>query len=418
MAGKLELEIFQLQNGLTLIIHQNQRLPLVSLCGFVGAGKDQNPVQLPGCAALTSGLLDEGTENLNATTISQKLETVGGELSAISEREFTGFCFRFGADHYRSGLELMAEMLIRPTFPINRFEIERAKVRNHIRAMEDDPETVGSQLLNWEIYKPSPLAYPILGTQESIELITPEDLRSFYQHKYAPSNTCIIAVGDVEPEVVLPMVEDLFGDWSNSNLQLKEIDVPGRQTEPLTVRKPMDKQQVTAYVGHLGIQRKNPDFYSVQLLDIIMGGGPGFTSRIPRRIRDEAGLVYSIYADLSGSSGKYPGRFTAYLNTDPSSYRRALALLRKEVEILLENGVSEDELAVAKEFLIGNFSFEFESNLSITRYLLAMELYSLEPDFSIRYPKLIRSTDREDILRVARQYLDTVNYFTIIVGSV
>lgn len=408
----------KLGNGLELIIHQNRRIPLVSLCAFIRAGKDQNPIELPGCSALTSRLLDEGTRHLNASQISVKLETVGGELSTVSEREFTGLCFRFGSDHYQTGLELMCEMLRYPVFPEERFEIEKAKVRNHIRAMDDDPEIVGSQLLNQEIYGSSPLACPVLGTLESLDRMTTDDLKAFYSSKYGPLNTCIIAVGDVDPGSLKPLVEDLFGDWSNFKLNLSTLPVPNRSGKPLTIKRAMEKEQVTAYVGHLGIQRNNPDFYAVQLLDIIMGGGPGFTSRIPRRLRDEEGLVYSTYADLSGSSGKYPGRFAAYLNTDPSSYRRALALLRQEVEILLDSGVTEEELANAKEFLIGNFCFEFESNISIARFLLAMHLYDLERDFINRFPKRIRSIQREEILRVARKYLDTVNYTTVIVGSV
>jgi len=418
MMNPLEFEKIVLPNGLSLILHRNPRIPLVSVCGFLCAGKDQNPVDQPGCAALTARLLDEGTVHFNSNQISRMLENVGGELNTISEREFTGFCFRIGADHCRIVLELMAEMLIRPTFPADRFEIERARVENHIRAMDDDAETVGSQLLNRAIFYPSPLAFPILGTPESLRSITRRDLQAFHRRKYGPEATCLIAVGDICPKEVRDVVEELYGDWSNPDLQLDEIEIPSPQKDPVTIRRPMEKEQVTAYVGHLGIERRNPDYYAVQLLDIIMGGGPGFNSRIPCRLRDEEGLVYSTYADLSGSAGRRPGRFAAYLNTDPSSYLKALALLKREVEILLEEGVTEEELATAKEFLIGNFAFEFESNLSIARYLFAMEFYGLESDFANSYPGRIRAIHRDDILRVARRYLDTVNYITVIVGSV
>ncbi|MFZ0427557.1 MAG: insulinase family protein, partial [Acidobacteriota bacterium] len=182
-------------------------------------------------------------------------------------------------------------------------------------------------------------------------------------------------------------------------------------------RVPMDKEQVNIYLGHLGIVRSNPDFYALQVMDTILGGGPGFTSRIPRRIRDEQGLAYLTYSDLTGSAGVYPGRFVAFVGTAPENADRALDSLRREIDDFLEEGPNEEELRVARNFLTGSFVFELQSNSSIARLLLSIEVFALERSFLARYPDLIRAVTLNDIRRVAAQYLDTINYTTVIVGS-
>jgi zinc protease len=180
----------------------------------------------------------------------------------------------------------------------------------------------------------------------------------------------------------------------------------------------MPKEQSSIFLGHLGIERTHPDFYTLQVVDIILGGGPGLTSRIPKQLRDNQGLAYSAYSDLTSSSGLYPGLFTAYICTSPEKREKALRGLQAEITNLVEDGVTEQELEIAKDFLIGNFAFEFQGNSSIARYLLASELFQLEEDYPSRYRETVRAVTSSEADRVARQYLDTVNYTTVIVGSV
>jgi zinc protease len=169
-------------------------------------------------------------------------------------------------------------------------------------------------------------------------------------------------------------------------------------------------------LGHLGIRRKNPDFVVLQVLDVILGSGPGFTSRIPRRLRDEQGLAYTTYSDITGSSGIYPGRFAAYICTSPENRETALTGLLNEIRDLVEHGISQEELETAQDYLTGSFVFDVQSNALVARFLLSVELFGLGMDYLDRYPDMIRRVTREDVERVARLYLDTVNYTTVIVG--
>ena len=232
---------------------------------------------------------------------------MGAELSTFSERELSGAYLSLQSGDLEPGLELLAEMLCRPTFPPDRLELERHQIANHIQAMRDDPQVVGSQLLNDWIYRGTPLAKPVLGTPESIDRLTRDQVVDFYRGRFGPGNCVLVAVGDAEFEPLLDIVVAHLGNWENPDFALSTLNGLERQKAPVYEHQPMEKEQVNIYLGHLGITRTNPDFYALQVMDTILGGGPGFTSRIPRKLRDEEGLAYLTYADLTGSSGIYPG---------------------------------------------------------------------------------------------------------------
>jgi len=408
----------ELDNGLVLLHCQNRNLPIVSINVFVRAGKDQNPDHQPGLASLTSRLLDEGTRSYSSEELSLLIENAGGDLSTFSERELTGIHLQLNSSDLALGIRLIAEMVIRPTFPQERLKLERQKVLNHIQSMNDEPEVVGSHRLNGWIYQGTPLAEPVLGVSDSLKCLGVEDLKRFHRQKYGPQNTILTVAGDAELDRVFELASQYFSDWWNPDLELRRLPDICRQTGPVLDTEPMPKEQSTIFVGHLGIKRTNRDFYALQVVDTILGGGPGFTSRIPKELRDNKGLAYSAHCDLTGSSGIYPGCVSAYVCTSPEHREKAYEGLLFEIANLVHKGISEEELEIAQEFLTGNFVFEFQGNSSIARYLLARELFGLDPDYPRFYLEAIRGVTVVEANRVARQYLDTVNYTTVIVGSV
>lgn len=406
----------RLNNGLTLLLSESQRIPLVSINAFVLAGQDQNPSQQPGTAALTSRMVDEGTHKYSAHQIAEIVESTGGSMATFSERELSGVSLFMRSEHLPRGLDLMQEMLINPVFPEDRFELEQEKVLSRIEAAEDDPQVVASKRFNGWVYEGSPLQHPILGTRQSVAQMQVSQVRDFHGLKYAPENTIVVIVGAIDSSDVLEEVAERFSNWENESLSLNDLPALQRQTSPIVDEYYMDKGQITILLGHLGVARSNPDHHSLQVMDVILGSGPGFTSRIPKKLRDEQGLAYHTYSDISGSSGIHHGRFVAFINTSPENRKRALDGLLQEIQTFAENGVTQEELETAQDYLTGNFVFEFQSNVSTARFLLATELFELGPDYAERYEKIIRAIDCEEISRVARLYLDTLNYTTVVVG--
>jgi zinc protease len=406
----------RLDNGLVMLISENHKVPLVSLNAYVLAGQDQNPPDKPGLAAFTARMLDEGTENYDYREMAELLEGAGGALSIFSQRELSGINLHLKAEDLNLGFDLLAEMLCRPVFPGDRLELEKEKVLNHLRSMQDDPQTVAGNLFNRLIYGGTPLQHPALGIPESVGQLSTSDLRSFHSRRYSPVSTLIVLAGDVSAQAAKKCVQARFGDWKAPEHERAVLPDMERQKAPVFEKTIVDKEQVHILLGHLGVRRKNPDFPVLQVLDVILGSGPGFTSRIPRRLRDEQGLAYTTYSDITGSSGIYPGRFAAYICTSPENRETALNGLLGEIRELVEHGITEEELETAQDYLTGSFVFDVQSNAMVARFLLSVELFDLGMDYLERYPDMIRKVTRQDVERVARLYLDTVNYTTVIVG--
>lgn len=416
MAYKFNLRTRRLDNGLTLLVSENRRLPLLSLNAFVLAGADQNPAEKPGLAELTCRLLDEGSASFTADQISAMIESEGGSLSIASTKELTSLCFHGRAQSLSLGLDFLYEMLVQPTFPASSFDLEREKLLTDLKALEDEPQAVAGKIFHRHIYRGCPFQHPLSGTVESVRKLHREDVAAFHRAKYGPRNTFLVVAGDVEADRVEEAVGSRFDQWRNPGLGLVPMTLPQKQGAPEFEHFEMDSEQLQIVLGHLGITRNDPDFHALQVLDIILGSGPGFTSRIPRVLRDQLGLAYLTYSSITHSAGIYPGSFVAFISTSPRNRSCALERIVAEIESIRAGEFSDEELETARSFLTGNFVFDFESNYNVARFLLSSELHQLGVDYPKLYPDIIRSVTREDVVQAADRHLDPAKCTTVIVG--
>ncbi len=407
----------RLGNGMVLLFHRTRRVPLVSLGVLLRCGKDQNPLNMPGLANLTARLLEEGTARHSELEIAEMVESVGGRLATFSNREFSGVEMEVRSCDLEHAVRLSAELVREPVFPAQRLEIERVRLLTQIRSLQDDPFTVGSQELSRRLFQGTPLAEPVLGSLDSAARISRQDVADFHRCKYGPSDAAVVAVGDVAAEDFFQVAEAAFGDWANPSFQPTEMTVPAG-CRAGTFRLSLPKEQVHIFLGALGLRRRDPDYYAAQVMDVILGSGPGLTSRIPRRVRDELGLAYSVFADMAGSAGRYPGTFVAYAATAPELEQQARDAILGEISRFLDEGPTAEELETARRYLTGSFVFELQSNASTLRLLLGLETYGLSADFLRQYPELLARIGPEDVLRVARAHLDPLHFVTVLVGPV
>ncbi|HNC43040.1 MAG TPA: pitrilysin family protein, partial [Acidobacteriota bacterium] len=240
-----------------------------------------------------------------------------------------------------------------------------------------------------------------------------------YQRFFVPNNSIFAVVGDFSRRELQAQIEAAFANWQpDPAFSLPEVPTVERQTEPREKIIFKEKEQIQVYLGHLGIQRSNPDFYPLLVMDTILGSSPGMTSRIPRILRDEQGLAYTTFSSITSSAGIDPGRFTAYIGTSPANREKAIRGLRAEIERITTEPVSQEELDIAKSYLTGSFVFNFETNAQVAGFLVEAEVFNLGFDYLETYPEFIRQVTVDDVTRVARQYLDPVNLTTVIVGPV
>ena len=234
--------------------------------------------------------------------------------------------------------------------------------------------------------------------------ITPASLRSHRRKHWVAKRTLIAVCGDVDPRAVYKHLNRLLRNWKpGSAYKRSRIEIPPRSVRVDAFKR--DREQVHVYLGHLGIQRKDPDFPALVVMDHVLGTGPGFTNRISRTLRDELGLAYSVHADIHSSAGLSPGTFTAYIGTSPEHLQTAINGFLAEMRRMQVELVGEEELQVAKDYLVGSFSLGFERAARRANHLISTEIFGLPDDILEVMPAQFAEINPSDILRVARQHL-------------
>ncbi len=412
-----DVERAELSNGMTLLTGVSRSIPAASIYAVVNVGSRYEPEEKAGLASLLGEMLDEGTLKRSSQQIAEEIESVGGHLQCFGGYAQSGVSVTVLKPDFDLGLDLLADVLTNSQFPQERLEQQLDRRLAQLKSREDDPGVMASDAFNEIIYRGHPAHRPKIGYEQTVRNLTRDDLLSFYKDYFHPNNTMIAVVGDIDRAQVTLSLERAFQGWqTRPGFQLPSIPEVTRQTAPVRQFIHKEKEQVNIFVGHLGVTRNNPDFYSLLVLDTILGSSPGFTSRIPRKLRDEQGLAYNTYSNITGSAGVDPGRFVAYIGTSPEHRDKAIGGILEELRLITSEPVTESELQDAKDYLTGSFVFNFETNAQIAGFLVEAELFGLGFDYLKRFPDLIRSVTVDEVFRVARQYLDPDNLTIVVVG--
>jgi len=414
----LEVHSHTLNNGLTILLVENPSLPTVSMTASVLAGARHDPESKAGLAIMVSRLLDEGTENRTSLEIADAIESVGGAID--TDGSFERIIAMAGVlnKDVDLGLELLSDLLIRPIFPQEYVDKEKERTLAEIVSAQDRPQVVAGWAFNELVYQDHPLHRPSHGYPNTVERLTRDDLVEFHRRYFVPNNIILSVVGDFQVPEFLPKIEKAFGGWEAKPVIFPIYPEPTRQNTKRVKFITMPAQQLNIYLGHLGISRTNPDYYALQVLDTILGGGAGFTARIPQRLRDELGLAYTTFASITMTAGLDPGRFVSFIGTSPENMKLAIDELLNEIRRIIEEPVTAQELQDAQDYLTGSFVFGFESSPQIARFLVHAQVYGLGFDFIEKYPQYVRAVTVNDVSRVARKYLDSENYTLVVVGPV
>jgi zinc protease len=414
---KVDAERVVLANGLTVLLAPNEGIPAFSLNAVVKAGARYEPDDAAGLASIAGAMLQDGTERRSSHQIAETIENTGGHLSAFGGYARSGVQAVGLSEDLDLCVDLAADCLRRPAFPDDRvrFQVERRLASLKSRA--DQPRTRASELFDEIVFAGHPNHRPTLGYEATIGRLKREDLLAYHEAYFRPNNALLALTGRFDPAVALASIERYFGDWVPSDsLAFPAVPTLERQRAPVERYVHADKTQVNVFLGHLGIERQHPDYYTVLVMDTILGSSPGFTSRIPRVLRDEQGLAYSTYSNIAGSAGLDPGRFISYIGTSPANLGPALDGLRGEIARIVEEPVGQDELDAAKSYLTGSFVFRFQTNAQVAKYLLDAETLGLGLDFLERYPGLVENITVDDVHRAARAHIDPSVMTLVVVG--
>jgi len=403
-----------LPNGMVVLHSGRHSVPMVSVVMAIRAGSIAEPSAKAGLASLTAALLNEGTQKRTSREISEAIEFVGGSLSASAGADYTTVSLTVLKKDIGLGFDLLSDIVLHPAFREEEIARKKQITKNRLIQQNEEPGIVASIAFSKAVFGEHPYGRQVQGTVETLDTITRQDLVDFHGAYFAPNNTIVSVVGDISRDELIRLLGEYFGNWQKKNIPENVLPAIGRKQGPTVIKVNKDLTQTNIILGHLGISRDNPDYYAVTVMNYILGGG-GFASRLVDNIRDNRGLAYDVHSYFSAS--KYSGNFQAGLQTKNESANTAIAEVIREMERMRTEPVSDKELADAKSYLTGSFPLRIDSNSKIAGFNLAVEYYGLGLDYIDRYPAIIDAITREDILKVAKKYLDAANYILVVVGN-
>ena len=402
-----------LNNGMVLLTSEQRALPMVSIELLIEAGSRYEPADQAGLANLTSKLLIYGTKQRTAVQISDTLDFIGASLEAGSGQDTTSVSMTVLKKDLTTGLELLADVLTQSTFPQAEIDRQKQAIIASIRAAEEEPGIVAAKAFAAALFPDSPYGRPVEGNEASVKALQQKSLRDFFARNYRPNRSIIAVVGDVSEQEIAKALNGALRNWAKGEPSGQEL-VPAKVGESKVLRLNKDLTQANIILGHNGVARGNPDYYALQVMNYVLGGG-GFSSRAMDSIRNERGLAYSVYSYFAAE--KSHGVFEFIMQTKNETAVEAIRIATEEMRHVREQPVTEQELNDAKDYLIGSFPLRFDTNRKVAGFLSQVEYFKLGLDYPDRYADLIRKVTRDDVQRVAKQYLQPERLITVIVGN-
>lgn len=408
-------ERYVLDNGMVLLVKENHALPVVMVNMIIKAGSIMEKPEKAGLAHLTAGLMTKGAGGMSANEISEAIEFVGGSLSVGGGTDYASAGLTVLKKDADAGFGLLGKVLKQPAF--DQSEIDRLKktIKAGIIRGEQDPGTVASKAYAKAVFgETHPYGRPMVGTVETADAITRDDIVGFHDALYAPNNSIIAVVGDITADEAKALIARHLSGWDRKGIPAPVFpDTPKASgVKDITVNR--DITQANMLMGHLGISREDPDYYALYVMNYALGGG-GFASRILDKIRDDMGLAYSAYSYFMAQ--KYGGSFQVGMETKNESAKTAIDETLKLVEKMKTEGVTDAELQDAKDYITGSFPRRQDTNSKIADLLAQVEYYNLGLDYFDMYQREVSKVTKDDVLRVAGKYLHPDNIYVVVVGD-
>lgn len=410
----LEIKRVKLANGATLLVSEQHQLPMVTAAIAFDAGSRRDPPGKDGLAALTAQCLTEGTRELSAAELDRKIDFMGSSLSVSAGQDYGQAGFTSLTRYAGDTLHLLGQVLTRPGLRDDDILRKRAETVAGLKSENERPGYVADLSFTGLLFGDRPYGHLPDGTVDSVGKLTPGDVRDFYRAHYQLGDAVIAVVGDVKAEEVKASLERELKGLEGTAAAQPAPEPP--KVAPGAHLTKIDRAvtQANLILGFGGIARSNPDYYRLQVMNYILGGG-GFSSRLVSQVRSKAGLAYSVASFFD--AGLFPGSFEVSLQTKNRSANQAIGMVLQQLREIQEKPVTDAELESARKFLIGSFPLKIDRQSAIAHFLLQVELYGLGLDYAERYPKLIAAVTREDVQRVARQYLHPDAFILVAVAN-
>lgn len=407
------LERRRLASGLELLLAPRSSAPLVELALLLPAGAERDPVGRAGLAALAAALADEGSDRRTGTELAALLERLGGSLASRADWDRGTVQASLLAKDLRRGLELVAEVALRPAFPEHEVERLRRQALAEIQRRRDDPSALADECLMRHLYAGTPYAAPLVGSPETLADLTRREIVDFHAGHYSVAASTLVVAGDFSVDAVLELAAEVFSGAARVAVPAPPEISPDRLASPrVVVVDRLGAPQSELRLGLAGIPRDHPDRTALGLINMVLGGK--FTSRLNLNLRERHGITYGAASRLVDRRGPGPFVLASAVSTEAAglAVRESLTELAR----LVSEPIDGEELAEARSYLLGVFPYSLQTIEGLFARALDVARFGLPVDHFARALDELEALDPATLSRVASDHLRATQCWIVVVG--
>ncbi len=403
-----DYETFEMKNGLKVIVVENHKLPRVSFSLII----DRDPIlekDKVGYVSMAGQMLRQGTVNRTKDQIDEEVDFIGASLSTGASSIYASSLTK----HKEKLLELMTDILYHPVFPQEELDKVKKQTISGIASQKDDPEAIAENVSQVVLYsKDHP--YGEIQLEENVENITREDLVNYYNTYFKPNIAYLAIVGDIKLKEAKKLVNKYFKEWETGTVPEHEYPTPEMpdENQVALVDRPASVQTVLDLSYPIILEKGDPDVIKAAVMNQILGGSSA--SRLFKNIREDKGYTYGAYSSIS--SDELVGNFSAGASVRTEVTDSAVTEFINEFKLIRESQVSDNELLLAKNVLIGSFGRSLESPQTVASFAINIERYNLPHDYYNTYVQKVEGVNPLDIQQMALKFIRPENLYIIAVG--
>lgn len=401
--------VFKADNGMTVIVSENHKLPRVSFNLTVGSDQRLEG-QKAGLSSLAGDLILSGTTNRSKDEIDAKKDYIGANINAGS-RNLNLTCL---TKHMDEGLSIFSDVLLNANFPQSEFDRIVKQWESNLMSVKSSPEGMGGNALMSALFSNHP--YGEIMTEASLAKITRDDVQQYFRETFVPGGSYLVIVGDITKEKAQEVVNKYFSGWSGK--ALPKVDYPSAKqlngNRVIFVKKPGAVQSYIQVAFPLDIKIGSPSQIPLSVTNSIFGGS-GFGTRLMQNLREDKAYTYGSYSSVNiEPQGAYLGVKGSFRTEVTDS---AITQLLYELDRITDSYVTEDELDLTKSSMAGSFARSLEHASTIARFALNIERYGLDKDYYKNYLKNLEAVDKDKVLEIAQKYFTAKNCYIVVVGN-
>lgn len=407
------IQVVTSNQGLTAWLVESHSIPMVSVEVAFRAGSAWDPKGREGTADFMASLLDEGAADLDGTAFKEALEDLGSRFGAGADKLDVTVSLDSLSEKVEESFALLGKALTQPRFEAAAAKRIQEAMLASIKRGDENPDTIAGRAFAKALYGEHPYGTLTGGTPESVGKLSPKDAEEYHAKHFNQANMVVSVVGDITPEALKELLDRHLAALPAGEAR-NEIAHGPTTPAAQTVKIEKDVPQSSILVGHLGMDRHDPDYYAAYVMNYILGGG-SFQARLMQEVRVKRGLTYGIYSTFQPMP--HQGAFVVKVQTKNADAQTSIDVIEAEMRKIQEAPVGEDEFADAIRYLVGSFPLRLESNSKILNYLTAMQMENLGLDYLETWTDKIEAVTLEQVHQAAQKRLQPDNLVIVVVGA-